>query len=62
MLKQLIVALTAEGSTDRAFLVPVIRRILESISLANGSAFEVEEIIWLGAAKGDRTLTRALEA
>jgi len=63
MSKQLYVAFTAEGSTDEVFLETIIRRTLEEISRANDLAFTVEEVIWLGAAKGEkRTLAKALEA
>lgn len=63
MSKQLYVAFTAEGSTDEVFLKVIIRRTLEEISRQNDLAFSVEEVIWLGAAKGDNPyLAKAVEA
>jgi hypothetical protein len=63
MSKQLYVAFTAEGSTDEVFLEIIIRRTLEEISRQNDFAFSVEEVIWLGAAKGDNPyLAKAVEA
>jgi predicted RecB family endonuclease len=62
MLKQLYVAFTGEGATDETFLSIIIRRTLEAISLREGGAFDIMDIIWLGSSKGANTLERTREA
>lgn len=62
MPKQLFVAFTGEGSTDKIFLGIIISRVLENIALQNNLAFQVMEIIWLGGSKGYRTITKATDA
>lgn len=62
MSKQLIVAFTAEGSTDEAFLGSIISRTLTEIAYQNDLRFDVEEFIWLGASKGQSTLQKIIDA
>jgi|GEM_PF-4423126 len=62
MTKQIVVAFTAEGSTDELFLGSIILRTLNEISRQNYRAFDAEDIIWLGAAKGEKTLKKIMIA
>jgi hypothetical protein len=60
--KQLIVAFTAEGSTDEVFLGRIITRVLQNISRKHGNAFVVLSFLWLGTAKGNATIRKAIDA
>ncbi len=60
--KQLIVAFTAEGSTDEAFLGRIINRTLQEVSQRHGNPFVVISFLWLGASKGEAVVRKAIYA